>query len=313
MNLDFFTVASNLISLFSLIAVGYIAVRTGVLDEHSSHSFSSLLLKITLPCTIFVSIVQKEYDPAFLHDGLTIMGAGLVMFSSLMYLSRGLSVLLRVPVNSRGVWAFTAAFTNGGFMGFPIALALFGADGLALAVMLNISFNAIVYTIGAFEIARDNPDHDGGGISVKSVIFSNINFSSALSLLFYFGRIRVPELVLTPLTFVSNITTPLSMMLIGVALAHTKTGELFSDIHAWTNTFIALIVYPVVICLLAKIFPTSNPLVTAIMIVIIAMPAASVTTVMCEMYHGNIDFAAKVMFLQNLFSVLTIPLICMMI
>ncbi|MBQ9419464.1 MAG: AEC family transporter [Synergistaceae bacterium] len=313
MNLDFFTVASNLISLFSLIAVGYGAVKTGVLDEHASHVFSALLLKITLPCTIFVSIVQKEYDPAFLHDGLIIIAAGLVMFTSLMYISRGLAVMSRVPEGSRGVWAFTAAFTNGGFMGFPIALALFGGDGLALAVMLNISFNAVIYTLGAFEIARDNPDHDGKGINIKSIIFSNINFSSALSLIFYFGRIGVPNLVITPLVFVSNITTPLSMMMIGIALAHTKADELFSDIHAWTNTVIALVVYPLVICLLTKIFPPSNPLVAAILIIIIAMPAASVTAVMCEIYHGNVNFAAKVMFLQNLFSVITIPLICMMI
>ena len=312
MNLDFFTVASNLISLFALIAVGYIAVYSKVLDESASHVFSSFLLKITLPCTIFVSIIQKQYDPAFFHDGLIIMAFGFVMFASLLYLSLYVAKLLRVPENCRSVWAFSAAFTNGGFMGFPIALALFGKDGLALAVMLNIAFNAVVYTVGAMEIAKS-----GSGdvkINIKSIIFSNINISSAISLIFYFGQLKAPQAVVTSLTYISNITTPLSMMMIGMALAHSKANELFNDIHAWTNVITALIIYPVIICLLLKIFPLSkNPLVAAVLILIIAMPAASVTSVMSEEYHANVDFAAKVMFLQSLFSVFTIPLICMMI
>ena len=166
--------------------------------------------------------------------------------------------------------------------------------------------------MGAMEIAKS-----GSGdvkINIKSIIFSNINISSAISLIFYFGRLKAPVSVVTPLAYISNITTPLSMMMIGMALAHSKANELFNDIHVWTNTIAALIIYPVAICLILKIFPLSeNPLVAAVLILIIAMPAASVTTVMCEEYHANIDFAAKVMFLQNLFSVLTIPLICMMI
>ena len=199
-------------------------------------------------------------------------------------------------------------------MGFPIALALFGGDGLALAVMLNISFNAVIYTLGAFEIAKDNPDHEGEKINIKSIIFSNINISSAVSLIFYFGQMKIPASILMPLNYISNITTPLSMIMIGIALAHSKAKELFNDVHAWTNSITALIIYPLAICMLLKIFPPSaNPLVAAVLILIIAMPAASVTAVMCEQYHGNIDFAAKVMFIQNLFSVLTIPLICMMI
>ena len=314
MNLDFFTVASNLISLFALIAVGYFAVKLKLLDENYSGALTALLMKVTLPCTIFVSLVQREYNPSFLKDGLIIIAAGLVMFAGLMYLSRYVAILLRVPANCRGIWAFSAAYTNSGFMGFPIALALFGGEGLALAVMLNIAFNMTIYTIGPLEIARDNPGKGNGKFNIKSIIFSNINFATVLSLIFYFGKIQLPDFVISPLSYISGITTPLSMIMIGIALARSKTSEIFTDIHAWTNSFFALIVYPAAIALLLKFFPvSSNPLVGAVMVIVVAMPAASVTAVMCEMYGGNLDFAAKAMFIQNLFCVLTIPLICMML
>ena len=314
MNLDFFTVASNLISLFSLIAVGYAAVHCGILDDRAMPVMSSFLMKITLPCTIFISLAQREYDPAFLNDGIIITIAGIAVFAVMLYASRYISAFLKVPQNCRGVWAFTATFSNSGFMGFPISLILFGGNGLALAVMLNIAFNIVLFTVGVMEIMRDNPSQAGKKMDIKSVIFSGINIATVLSLIFYFGRIIIPDTVATPLNYLSNITTPLSMTMIGVALAHTKSSEIFRNIHAWTNALFSLIIYPVMLCLLLKIFPlSSNPLVAAVLVLVVAMPAASITAVVCEMYHGNINFAAKAMFIQNLFSVLTIPFICMLI
>ena len=41
MNLDFFVVMSNLVSLFVIIAVGYIAVKSGVLKQEASAIFSA--------------------------------------------------------------------------------------------------------------------------------------------------------------------------------------------------------------------------------------------------------------------------------
>ena len=314
MNLDFFVVMSNLISLFALIAVGYLAVRCGVLKPEASAPFSAFLLKITLPCTIFISLAQKEYDPAFVHDSIKLIIAGFAAYIGMLYLARFLAKPMGVPEGCRGVWAFTCSYNNCGFMGFPIALALLGPEGLALAVMLNISFNATAYSLGALEIGRDSPGHKAEGLDLKSIIFNGINAAIVLSLVFYFGRLRVPELIATPITFLSNITTPLSMVIIGMALARSHGIEVLTDKSAWLSSLMRLIVFPLIICLLLRVFPLgSNPMVSAVFILIMSMPVASVTAVLCEIYHGNIEFAAKVMFIQNILCIVTIPLICMLI
>ncbi len=314
MNLDFFTVFSNLVSLFILIAVGYIAIRSGILTQDASSYFSLLLMKITLPATIFVSLVQKEYDPAFIHDSIIIIIAGLIGFPLMMYIARYIAILLKVDKSYRGVWAFLCSYTNSGFMGFPIALAIFGHEGLALSVMLNIAFNVTIYTVGALEISRDNPNHNAEKINMKSIIFSSINFATLLSLIFYFGRISTPYFILSPLNYLSGITTPISMVMIGMALARESGRELFTNKDAWICTFIRLIGYPVILCVIFKfVHLSSNTLIEAVLILIMSMPGSSVTAVLCQMYHGNVDFAAKAMFLQNLFCILTIPLVCMMI
>lgn len=314
MNLDFFVVMSNLVSLFALIAVGYIASRAGILKHEAIPHFSALLMKITLPCTIFISLIQKEYDPAFIHESITIIIAGLIVFPAMLYISRYLAPLFRVKQDSRGVWAFTSTFTNSGFMGFPIALALFGPEGLVLAVMLNIAFNMSIFTLGALELSRDNPNHEAGRLDKKSIIFSSVNISIVLSMIFYFGKIPLPSVIATPVTFLSNVTTPLSMSLIGIALANNNASELFADKDAWSCTFLKLIVFPVILALILKIMPISdNPLVGAVLVIVVAMPAPSITVMLCEMYGGNLNFAAKVMFIHNLLCLVSIPLVCMLI
>ena len=314
MNLDFFVVISNLVSLFALIAVGYLAVKSGVLKPEASAHFSVFLLKVTLPCTIFISLAQKEYDPAFVQDSMILIAAGLIAYTGMQYISRLMAKPLGVPEGCRGVWAFTCAYNNCGFMGFPITLALLGAEGLALSVMLVIAFNITVYSIGAIAIAGDRPDHKAEGLSMKGIIFSAVNIATVLSLIFYFGGLKVPELIASPINYLSGITTPLSMVIIGMALAHGHGLEMLTDRSAWLSSLMRLVVYPVVICLILKVIPFgSGPIVGAVFVLIMAMPAASVTAALCELYHGNIEFAAKVMFIQNVLCIVTIPAVCMLL
>lgn len=63
-------VFSNLVGLFLLIAVGYAAVKLQVLPVSSTKLLSNLLMQITLPATILVSLV-RPYDAAFIRDGGT--------------------------------------------------------------------------------------------------------------------------------------------------------------------------------------------------------------------------------------------------
>ena len=57
--------------------VGFAAVRTRVLPAQASAPMTSLLMKITLPATIFSSMF-RPFDPSFLRDALTIFFIGLV-------------------------------------------------------------------------------------------------------------------------------------------------------------------------------------------------------------------------------------------
>lgn len=311
MRFDFAVLILNLASLFFLVAVGFVATRANLLPTSASTPFSTLLLKITLPCTIFISLALKEYDPAFIRDSLLTIALGLAVYPSMLLLSRCAAHILRVPEGSRGIWAYSCTFTNAGFMGFPVALTLFGADGLALAVMLNITLNLYLYTIGLMELSKDSGGNDNS-LNLKSIFFSPINIALALSLIFYFGGLRVPQGVAVPMTYLSDMTTPLSMLVAGIAIGRSRGKELLTSRDAYTSAAMRLVIFPLILCFLFRLLPLPNPMIAAVATIIFAMPIPSSTVVLTEMYHGNVPLAAKIMFIQNLLCMATIPVVCLL-
>lgn len=188
MQLDIGMVFSSLIGLFLLMGVGWVSVKTKIVPPAASAPMSSLLLKVTLPCTIFSSLATREFDSAFLVDGVIIIVIGLVLFPLYAALSWGISKVLKVPAGRRGIWSFGATFCNNGFMGFPVALALFGEEGLALAVMFGVPFNLLVYTLGVRMVCADCGT-DAQPVNLVRTLLSNINIALILSLIFYVGQI----------------------------------------------------------------------------------------------------------------------------
>ena len=164
MSLDLQTVFLNLLELFLLIGAGYGVVRSGALPASASSAFSGLLMNVTLPATILTSLV-RPYDPAFIRDGVltAVLGAVLILGYGLFCIPA--LCLFRVPEERRGIWILCCTFCNNGFMGFPITLALFGEEGLALAVFLAIPFNLLIYTAGPRLVCLDRPSSSGPNTS----------------------------------------------------------------------------------------------------------------------------------------------------
>lgn len=312
MDLDISVVFSNLIGLFLLMGVGWLAVKVKVVPSSASAPMSSLLLKITLPCTIFASLATKPFDAGFVTDSLIIVGIGLVLFPLCALISWGMSRALRVGDGRRGIWAFGSTFSNNGFMGFPVALALFGEEGLALAVMFGLPFNLLVYTLGVRLVCLDCQG-EAQRVNWVRTIFSNINIALFLSLVFYVGQIPLPAAVMTPITHFSNVTTPLSMFVTGMALAAGKGRELFRDKDAYTATAMRLALFPLLTWALLKPLPLSTPLIGGVALIIMSMPSPSVTTILAETYNGNRSLAAKIVFLSSLLCIITIPLVTLLL
>jgi predicted permease len=311
--MDLSVLLSNLIGLFLLIGVGFFAVRTGILPAEASKPMTALLMKITVPATI-VSSMLRPLDMGFLKMGASMLLVGLVILPLFSAASLGLSRLFRVPDGRRGMWCFCATFCNSGFMGFPVALALFGEEGLALTVILSIPFNLMMYSIGAKMVCMDLPrDGSAQAISWGKVIFSVINLSLVVGLFFYFTQIQLPQAVRGPLDYLAGVTTPLSMMITGMNLSQGKAGDIFRDRDILTAAGTRLLILPVLAWGLMRLVPGLSSLVLGAALLNFSMPSPAAAALLGEQYGGDTQTAVRAVFVSSLLCIVTIPLVSLLL
>lgn len=310
--MDLAVLLSNLIGLFLLIGVGFFAVRLGVLPAEASKPLSALLMKVTVPATVLCSLL-RPFDPAFLGQGLHMLLAGAVLFPVFAALSLGLSRLLRVPEGRRGMWCCCATFCNNGFMGFPVALALLGEEGLTLTVFLAIPFNLLIYTLGAKMVCMDRPqDGSAPPMSWRRAVFSPIILAMAAGLALYLTQIQLPQAILSPLNYLSDATTPLSMMVTGMSLSQGTLSDVVRDRDAFTASAARLLLFPLTAWALLRL-GRAEALVLSAALLNMAMPAPAMTTLLGEEYGGCTQLAARAVFLSSLLCIATIPLVVLLL
>ena len=311
--MDIAVLFSNLVGLFLLIGVGFFAVRMNVLPIQAAKPMSALLMKITVPATV-VSSMLRPFDPAFLRLGLSILAVGTVLFALFAALSLGLAPLCRVPRGRRGMWCCCATFCNNSFMGFPVALAVLGEEGLALTVILAIPFNLMAYSIGARMVCMDA---DGAGAapasSWKRALFSTINLATLVGTVLYITQLPVPEAVQTPLRHLSNVTTPLSMIITGMNLSQGSLADVVRDRDAFTASAMRLLLFPLIAWGVMRCIPGLDGLVMGAALLNMSMPAPAAATLMGEEYGGNVQIGSRIIFLSSLLCVATIPLISLLL
>ena len=311
--MDIAVLFSNLVGLFLLIGVGFFAVRMNVLSIQAAKPMSALLMKITVPATV-VSSMLRPFDPAFLRLGLSILAVGTVLFALFAALSLGLAPLCRVPRGRRGMWCCCATFCNNSFMGFPVALAVLGEEGLALTVILAIPFNLMAYSIGARMVCMDA---DGAGAapaaSWKRALFSTINLATLVGTVLYITQLPVPEAVQTPLRHLSNVTTPLSMIITGMNLSQGSLADVVRDRDAFTASAMRLLLFPLIAWGVMRCIPGLDGLVMGAALLNMSMPAPAAATLMGEEYGGNVQIGSRIIFLSSLLCVATIPLISLLL
>ena len=311
--LDIQEVFFNLVALFLLIGVGYGVVRLQILPATTAKQFTSLLMNVTLPATILTSL-HRPFDAAFLHSSILIMALGVACMTLYAVSGALMTRPFRVPAGRRGMWILACTFSNNGFMGYPIALALFGEEGLVLAVFLGVPFNLLAYTVGPKLVCMDRSGKEGASpISWRSLLLSAVNVSTLLGVLIYVTQIPIPAVIENPMISLANMTTPLSMLVIGMNLSNGKISTIFRDRDVFSASFMRLLALPFLTWLLLQPLTFVEPLVEGVLLIIMSMPCAALASLLAEAYEGDREFAAELVFLSSLLCMITIPLISLLL
>ena len=293
------TVLEKVFVLFLMIAAGYACGKLKIVTDDGAKNMSSVLFYIVTPCVI-ISSLQNTIGQVSIRN-LTMSGLlSIPLFLLFILLSRA---FFRGETQERKkVFRFGMVYSNCGFIGLPLAQALLGNAGVAYASMFIAIYNLFVWTHGIsvmggkekkFEIRRAVLNPGIIGLVIGFTLF-------ALSL-------RMPPVLLEPISCFSDLNTPLAMIVIGVYVSEVPLRSMFQDKTLYLLSFLRLLAVPAACLLILMPLHPDRTLLTSILI-LCAAPTGANTVMFAAQFGGDTNLSSRAVALTTIFSLVTMPI-----
>jgi len=305
---DLFIAFSNSLTALALcMAVGFICRKTGMLNDEHTTGLTNLLVRVAMPCTVFMALM-RPFSRTLLFESLATF-----VISGVIYILSGFAGLLvakamKSPAGERQGLHFGIAFGNVAFMGIPVVTAVFGYEGLIYVSMAMASFNIIAFTYGVRMF--DNAPRE---ISVIGLIKRNPALPATLiGFIFFVTEFRLPLALEGGVSLIGGLTTPVSMILLGVILAKQSLKNAFKAARLFFPVAVKLIAIPVVTWLVLRPI-IHNTLMLNVIVTLMAMPPGVLTAIFAEQYDADSFAAAKFVVLGTILCVVTVPVLSLLL
>lgn len=289
--------------LFLLMAMGVVVTKLGILTTAGRKCLTDLVIDLVLPCNIIMSFyVEMSFE-------LLISTAKVFLFAfAVQLLQLGLSKVLYNHVHGKRkkVMEYGTICSNAGYMGNPVVEGIYGAEGLLYASVYLIPARLFLWSAGLMCFTQAD----------KKTVFKNLAkhpciIAVEIGFVLMLSQVTLPVLLENTIRSVGNCTTALSMFTIGGVVAESDLKTMFSRDNGY-YCFVRLIFVPALV-LAGGMLLRVDALILGISVVLAGMPVGTTTTLLATKYDGDADFASKCTVLSTLFSMVTVPLLCMVL
>ncbi len=312
------------LTMLLLMAVGFGATKSKVIDQTAAKKLSSLIVNVGQPFLMVSSLVNAEFSVENLKTGGFVVLIAAAVHLIAILISQGITACFK-NVKEKQISRYGMVFANNAFYGFPILKAVFGDVGVFWGSFYCVVFNLLCWTWGIFTLSRANREIK---TSPRNLFLNIGTLSVILGVILYVARVPMQNAingagVFTPalklaagavksaLSYVGGLCTPISMLLVGAAISRTPFRRLFAMPRAYLVCFVKLIVLPLIVGGAAKLVGLSAEMVlfSAIMA---GMPTAAVTEAFAEKYDIVPEYASVCVGMSALLSVATVPLVVLL-
>ena len=310
----------QLIVLYLIVGAGVAAERLKWFREATARQCSNLLFFVITPCVIVRSFATIEYNEKNVRGFLISVGCGLLLHA--------LGVVITEPFfrgkdNAReSVLHFASMYGNCGYMALPLAQAMVGNDGVFYCSAVILTYQVYSFTHGAFTMSGGKIDFRRKTLDVrqetangdkvpkfkwKNLVLNAGVLSVLVGLPLFLFQIPLPELLLRPIDYVASMNTPLAMLMFGAYLSRTKFRGFLQNKKIFVAFAIKLFVLPGIVMGSLLLFGVRGALLNALLISASA-PSANNTVVFAAKFGRDPGYAAQVVGLMSMISVVTMPL-----
>lgn len=331
----------QMIILFLLMLVGFGLKKGKLITSSGEKTLSAVVVNAANPAMVLAASINKENTIQGM-ELLRTFGLILIVYVILIGLAWVLTRVLRVPIGQRGTYQNMTVFSNIGFMGFPLVSAMFGSEAMLYASLFVIPYNALIYTYAYVMMDRDRADlrkvqaaasdrtsddeaagvTDGTtaeAVSAQSSALTTIRkifnigvIASILTIIIYLTRVPVPKFIESTVSHLSNLTAPLSMIVIGSSMADMKFKDMFTDVRLLIYSGLKLLLIPIVGVLLIRL-TGADPLFVGVSMIMLGTPVGAMTAMIAQTHGSNAELASRGVALTTVLSVITLPIVSMIV
>lgn len=277
---------------------GFLLGKSKLINYEHTRILSVLEIYLFLPCTVFNAFYSN-----FTIDNLTkyyqLIIVSTAVLSVLVFFSHIISVLLSKDPYDKKVYKYSLTIPNYGYMGYALALGLYGTERLLNIILFAIPFSIYTYTFGYCMLTNQR-------VSLKKLI-NPVILSILAGAVFGLLNVKLPGIVETFLNKSGNCMAPVSMLLAGITIAEFNIKHLISEKSVYIASVIRLVLIPCLV--MAALKPFFDDTLVRAAVLLCAMPCGLNTIVFPKLIGEDCKTGAKLAFVSNLFAMLSIPVV----
>ncbi|MBV1789523.1 AEC family transporter [Marinobacterium sp. D7] len=295
--------------IFILIAIGYAAVKTGLMSQEAIPGLGRYVLYFALPALMFSTISRMEFGVVIETNYLAVYGIGSLL--SLLFGIGFHKLVLKNSLVESGVKGMGMSIPNSAFIGFPILLQVFDpplTQAFAMAIMVE---NVFILPIALVIIEYGGRENGSSLLAIWKSVFSRVVrnpliiticaglLASALSL-------KLPETLNQSLDMLARTSAATALFVIGASLVGNQMrGNILSIGSVVTGK---LLIHPLLIALVLWLWPPFDQRLELAVLLVAAMPMMSIFPIIGSNY-GMRNICASILLVTTVLSFVTITLL----
>lgn len=286
----------RLVVMFLFMGIGAILYKKKYISDEGSKSLGNLLIRLVLPCVI-INAFLVERTAEKINTLLISIAVSVLLLTVSILISRFL--FRKDPVRH-----FASAFSNPGFFGIPLIVAVLSGEAVFYVAPFIACLNILQWTYGVATLKEEKIRVD-----IKSIVCSPFIISFIIGLILFFSGLQLPDIITDVISGSAGLNTPIAMLVSGVYLAKVNVKSMVTSKKLYLITAVRLFLIPLISAGLLCLLPNQYYELKICLLIASACPVGSNVAVYAQLHNKDYVYAVETVVLSTLFSIVSIPIL----
>ncbi len=300
----------SVLTVFIMIFVGFYFAKKGLFNETSGELFTKMIIAFALPAMSLYSLYTNFSKTDLLKYSIFIF-IPLISVSVCALVAFLISYIIKVPFTRRGLFITMFFASNTIFMGMPINISLFGEKSVPFLLIYYAINNASFWILGVWLINRDTGTK--GHLFMPKNLKKLVNpplIALLISIIIVLVEIPLPDFFVSSLKYLGGLTTPLSLLFIGITFTSIKLKDISINKEMIFLMLGRFILSPAIILALGLWFNLPS-LMLKVFVIQAGMPIITQAAISSKYLGADFKYGSSMVTISNVLSLVFIPIYMM--